>query len=417
MVRYFLIAVSSSLVLLFRTLLVIGDDAAGKSANAAGLVSEFVLENAPFNVGIVSGNRELIVARGKRGIPEVLTPDDFQQEGNDPIGVVSTAAVYKAMRIDATDGQLYAMKVLIMDPAIPGFSDNRTAIKKHEVEVVKYVKEHRNTSPFIVKFWAIGPLNTWPLKGRDGNAGVTQDGIVMELLSEISLYKFLENHGRLSEDLSCFFAYQILKALTYLHSVQNQGRKRIIVVLRDLSPANVVFEKVNGKGEVNGMLKLIDFGLSLVGDASDKQKFFKEVEEVRKLVENYGAPGYKPPEVLLKKNIGRKTDIWAAGAIIYRMVVGYPPHTTVTPREDQSKPPRVITDTEKIENGTEVPLSKAMSEDLKILLTALLQSKSNNRPSAEQALRYKWFTNRAKILNKLENKSVDFTNFVKDQLS
>lgn len=65
----------------------------------------------------------------------------------------------------------------------------------------------------------------------------------------------------------------------------------------------------------DGHIKLVDFGLSKQGDrANFVAKSF------------CGSPAYLSPEMLVKKGVGKESDYYCLGAVIYEMLVGEPPY-------------------------------------------------------------------------------------------
>ena len=121
----------------------------------------------------------------------------------------------------------------------------------------------------------------------------------MEYASGGELFNYIVNKKRLVDDEACFFFYQIINGLDYIHKNN--------IVHRDLKPENLL---LNDKK----VIKIIDFGLS------------NQYKQSQLLVTPCGSPCYAAPEMILgKKYSGIQVDIWSTGIILYAMVCGFLP--------------------------------------------------------------------------------------------
>lgn len=107
---------------------------------------------------------------------------------------------------------------------------------------------------------------------------------------------------------------RVLDALRFAHS---HG-----VLHRDLKPSNVM---IGDFGEVY----LLDWGLavSMRDDGSGRMPLAAQATELA------GTPCYMAPEMLGRPDgpgLGEYTDVYLAGAVLYELVVGEPPHTGAT---------------------------------------------------------------------------------------
>jgi serine/threonine-protein kinase len=94
------------------------------------------------------------------------------------------------------------------------------------------------------------------------------------------------------------------------HELRDAKGELVDLVHRDVSPANIMLSS-------SGDVKLIDFG---VAKASERL-----AEQTRTGVLK-GKVSYMAPEQVLRVNPDRRTDVWAAGVVLYRLICSRLPY-------------------------------------------------------------------------------------------
>ncbi|KAL6768995.1 hypothetical protein ACKKBG_A17060 [Auxenochlorella protothecoides x Auxenochlorella symbiontica] len=160
--------------------------------------------------------------------------------------------------------------------------------------------------------------------------------LVMEYMPGGDLMTLLIRQEILPEPMARFYLAQTVVALEAIHAAG--------YIHRDIKPDNLLLD-------ASGHMKLSDFGLCKPVDVSLLPAFkaaadpvaFRQLpsppdaasqsEQLRHWQQNrrklafstVGTPDYIAPEVLMKKGYGMECDWWSLGAIMFEMVVGFPP--------------------------------------------------------------------------------------------
>ncbi len=126
--------------------------------------------------------------------------------------------------------------------------------------------------------------------------------LVMEYVEGITLEQYLRRFGAVKPWQAVAWGVELTEVLHYLHS-QNPP-----IIYRDLKPANIMIKQ-------DGKLKLIDFGTAASPAFGQKREMFIT-----------GTPEYSAPEQWKEGNVGKKSDIYALGAVLHEMLTGIRPN-------------------------------------------------------------------------------------------
>jgi len=127
--------------------------------------------------------------------------------------------------------------------------------------------------------------------------------LVMEYFDGVTLEAALAAlpDGRMAVSDALPLFYQLLAALEFVHG---NG-----IVHRDLKPSNLMV--------CGDRVKVIDFGIALLAG----------MPRLTSSLTLLGTPAYMSPEQLEGKDVDRRSDIYSAALVLYRMLTGHDPFT------------------------------------------------------------------------------------------
>jgi Tol biopolymer transport system component len=141
------------------------------------------------------------------------------------------------------------------------------------------------------------------------DVGTTKEGIpyvVSELLDGETLRQCLRR-GPLPMRRAVDLALQMAKGLAAAH---DRG-----IIHRDLKPENLFLTK-------DGRLKILDFGLAKLVDSQAASPNARTLTRDTTAGMMMGTVGYMPPEQVRGLTVDQRSDIFAAGAVVYEMLSG-----------------------------------------------------------------------------------------------
>uniref|UniRef100_A0A061SER0 non-specific serine/threonine protein kinase n=1 Tax=Tetraselmis sp. GSL018 TaxID=582737 RepID=A0A061SER0_9CHLO len=252
------------------------------------------------------------------------TKDDFTFGSK--IGSGSYGIVWLAVR--KWDKKSYAIKEI--DLADLGRKEQEECIK--EVQVLAALD-----CPFIIKYY-----DSFLDKGRLY--------IVMEYAVGGNLHTFINKHrGDLPEDTIWRLFLQVVLALQHMHSKK--------ILHRDLKTLNIFLDEAKNA-------KVGDFGVAKV--LSTQTNFASTI---------VGTPYYLSPELCEDKPYNEKSDMWAAGVMLYEMC------TRRHPFDAENQGALIL----KILRGKFPPVT-GYSPELQDIVKRCLTQAAQKRPSADRIL-------------------------------
>ncbi len=214
-------------------------------------------------------------------LSQALRLGDYEVEG--VVGEGGMGRVYKAR-------QPRLKRVVCIKTLLPQFATDEAVVSRFEREATTTAAlKHPN----IVSIIDVG-------RGDDG-----APFIVMEYVEGRSLRQVMRDEAPLAPVRAIGLIDQVLAGLAEAHA---HG-----IVHRDLKPSNVLVEALKDGTE---LCKVLDFGIArtIGGDSTDPQ--------LTRTGMMLGTPGYMAPEQISSSDFDHRVDLYAAGVILYELLVG-----------------------------------------------------------------------------------------------
>jgi tRNA A-37 threonylcarbamoyl transferase component Bud32 len=179
--------------------------------------------------------------------------------------------------------------------------------------------------------------------------------LVMEYVPGRPLGRFIDEEHPLHEKRIVHIISQVLSALAEAHAAG--------IIHRDLKPANIIVTPLRTDED---FVKVLDFGIAKILDEPGENKLTRTGML-------FGTPEYMAPEQARGDEVDHRSDIYAIGVILYRIVTGRTPFSAGTPVGTLTKH---ITDSPRPPSRLE---GVAVSAELEAVIMKALQKDPEKR--------------------------------------
>ena len=198
--------------------------------------------------------------------------------------------------------------------------------------------------------------------------------LIEEFIKGKSLHTSLEkDFDYFDPYLSAQFGHHVAKGVAAVHHVD--------VIHRDLKPGNIMLELSKGIYS----FKVTDFGIAKLAE-SEFEEAHKDEDSITGSQTMMGAIPYMAPEMIENpSNAHKPSDVWAIGAILYRLITGKYPFgkgLSAVPKIHEAKLPR---EPHGFENLVQFSW---LNESLWNIIKQCLRKAPNERPTADELVTF-----------------------------
>jgi serine/threonine-protein kinase len=247
--------------------------------------------------------------------------------------------------LDTESGRIVLVKIFA-----PASVPDEAALARFQQEAAIYASlDHPN----VVKLVKFGVAESRPY-------------LALEFVEGQNLRALLLQRSPLPNDVAISITFSLLAGSAEIH--------RHEIIHRDLKPENIMIGH-------DGVVKICDFDLA-IANPIDRLEQDAHTSADRSLSTGHwlsGSPGYFSPEAILGEPLTPRSDLFAAGVILYEMFTGAKPFAAPTTSGEMNA---VI----RLPHLAPSKLNRAIPAEIEQLINALLAKSPAERPKSAEAV-------------------------------